>query len=62
MRELEAMRIKVEPRDATRGLPHLAGTARDALEEAERVPALPEDLGKVRGFPIVYVLPAMGQN
>ena len=56
------MRFEVEPRYATRGLPHLARTARDALEEAERVPALPEDLGKVRGFPIVHVLPAVGEN
>ena len=44
------MRIEVEPRDATRGLPHLAGTACDDREEAERLPALPEDVVSLRGF------------
>ena len=56
------MRIKVEPRDATRGLPHLARAAHDDLEEAERVPALPEDLGSLRGVPREHVFPAVGEN
>jgi hypothetical protein len=56
------MLFEMEPRDATRGLPHLAGTACDAREEAERLPALPEDFGKVRGFFYFHGLPAMGEN
>ena len=62
MRELEAMRIKVEPRYATRGLPHLARTAHDDLEETERVPALPENVGSLRGVPREHVFPAVGEN
>jgi hypothetical protein len=54
------MRIEVEPRDATRGLPHLAGTAHDDLEEAERVPALPEGAGEVRCFLCCHFFPALG--
>jgi len=56
------MRIEVEPRDATRGLPHLARAAHDNLEEAERLPALPEDVGSLRGFFCFHGLPAMGEN
>jgi len=56
------MRLEVEPRDATRGLPHLAGTAYDIRDEAERLPALPEDAGSLRGFLCCHFFPALGKN
>mmetsp|Transcript_12243 Transcript_12243/g.35880 ORF Transcript_12243/g.35880 Transcript_12243/m.35880 type:complete len:247 (+) Transcript_12243:2506-3246(+) len=56
------MLFEMEPRYATRGLPHLAGTACDAREEAERVPALPENVGSLRGVLCFHGLPAMGEN